>query len=341
VLFRRVRPTLAGSFGDRIQFQITPEFARAAPVLIDAVLRLELTPQLAVLVGRMRAPTSIDRLTSGARLLFLERGYPSQLLPNRDVGVQFVGTAASQAVDWNISLLSGARDGGSFSASTADDNVELAGRLFVRPWLAANDWRRGFGIGFGFTRGVQDSGQSPAGYTTTGVQRWFRYQNSVRMGGTVQRLAPQLSYYHGRFGLIAEFAVSSSQLLEIATDTRATIVNHGWQVAASWSLSGEPNGPAGIAPAHRFNLRAGTWGAWVAMARIGGLSIDSDAFPLFADNQLSARRIAGGSIGLQWFWSPQVKWLFNFDHNRFIGGVVGHRARRSETALMTRLQLVF
>src|SRR5690606_2177734 len=90
-LLRRVRPSFEGGVGQKFSFRIMPDFAPSSVTLFDAYATYSHSTAFNVHVGKLKSPFDLERLASQTDLLFIERGYPTSLGPNRDVGVQFSG----------------------------------------------------------------------------------------------------------------------------------------------------------------------------------------------------------------------------------------------------------
>jgi phosphate-selective porin OprO/OprP len=86
--FRRIRPTLEGSLGKLIGFRITPEFAGSSTSVVDAYADFRFDPAATVRVGKVKGPVGLERLQSGGAITFIERGFPTELVPNRALGIQ-------------------------------------------------------------------------------------------------------------------------------------------------------------------------------------------------------------------------------------------------------------
>lgn len=341
-LFRRVRPTIEGTIGQSFTFRVTPDFAPSNVDLFDAYGNYKFSDAFNILFGKTKSPVGLERLVGGSNMAFIERGYPTSLLPNRDVGVQFHGKLFDQRLDWNASILNGTTDGQSGTASgQPDDDFEFAGRLFARPFANSDaDALKGLGIGIAGTYGHQDN-VSPAAYRTTAQTSVFSWNSNVRVDGTVARISPQLYYYYGPFGLLAEYAVSEQDLWRTDTGTRDSITNTAWQVYVSYVLTGEDASFNGVRPKSNFSPKDGTWGAWELVARYGELDVDNDVFANgFANPASAVSKIKGASVGVNWYWNRNFKVSVNYDHNTFEGGAaVGDRG--DEQAIFSRFQLQF
>ena len=91
-IFRRVRPIVEGTVGGWADFKIMPDFANSQLVLQDAYTNLRPFGPIAQLqIGKYKAPFGLERLQSATALTFIERGLPTNLVPNRDLGFQLWG----------------------------------------------------------------------------------------------------------------------------------------------------------------------------------------------------------------------------------------------------------
>jgi phosphate-selective porin OprO/OprP len=107
-------------------------------------------------------------------------------------------------------------------------------------------------------------------------------------------------------------------------------------------LTGEDASYRGVLkPAHPFALDGEGWGAFELVARYGELDIDEDAFPLYADAALSARRARAWGLGLNWYLNANLKLVFNHTHASFDGGAPLGADREDEQVTSTRVQVAF
>ena len=70
-------------------------------------------------------------------MLFVERGLPTNLVPNRDVGAQIHGDLFDGAFTYAFGAFNGVVDGGSGDLDN-NDSKEFAGRLFGFPFKASS-----------------------------------------------------------------------------------------------------------------------------------------------------------------------------------------------------------
>lgn len=338
-LLRRVRPSFEGTVWKNYDFRVMPDFAGNSVTLLDAYADLKFSPYFSLLAGKTKSPFGLERLVSQTSLLFIERGLPTSLAPNRDVGFQARGGLFDQRLDWTLGVLNGTPDGGS-SVSDLDDDKEFAGRLFSHPFRNSDsDWLRGVGLGVAATYGDK-TGTAPAPYTTVNQQTFFRYNNTVVNDGTHWRLGPQAYWYSGPLGLLAEYTISTQELR--AGTTLQDIEHTSWQIAVSYVLTGENSSYRGVTPAKTFSLSEGTWGAFELAARYGELDIDNDAFPVFASPAVSATKVQSAGVGVNWYLNRNVKVTLNYNWSGFDGPVTAPNiGARDEHAIFSRVQLSF
>jgi phosphate-selective porin OprO/OprP len=100
-LLRRVRPTLEGTLGGIYDFRFTPDFAGGRAIILDAFATARLQPWLAVTGGKFKVPVGLERLQSANDMRFVERAFPTSLLPNRDLGVSIGGDLFDGVVNYS------------------------------------------------------------------------------------------------------------------------------------------------------------------------------------------------------------------------------------------------
>src|SRR6185503_18881437 len=87
-LLRRVRPILEGTLFEKYDFRLMLDFPSGTvsstannAYVQDAYLNARLFPEFQIQAGKFKEPVGLERLQSGANLLFVERAYPTQLVP--------------------------------------------------------------------------------------------------------------------------------------------------------------------------------------------------------------------------------------------------------------------
>jgi phosphate-selective porin OprO/OprP len=152
-LLRRVEPGIEGSWGPLLGFRLNAQLAGDSATVNDAYFDLKFDPRATVRIGRYKGPVGLERLQSSGSTAQIETGFPSELVPNRDVGVQLQGEFARSTVSYVLGVYNGAPDGRDGSTTNPDGDFELAGRVFLEPWKNSDGPLSGLGFGLGASRG--------------------------------------------------------------------------------------------------------------------------------------------------------------------------------------------
>jgi phosphate-selective porin OprO/OprP len=359
-LLRRVRPTIEGTLGGIYDFRFTPDFAGGRAIILDAFAAARFQPWFTLTAGKFKVPVGLERLQSANDIRFVERAFPTSLLPNRDLGFSLGGDLLGGALNYSVGYFNGVTDGGSSDAIgdvETDTAGDYAARLYVNPFADSESFALR-GLGFGIAGTINSATGDPVNsllpsYRTPGQQTFFRYRaNSATSPGAYAdgerlRWTPQLYYSVGRFGLLGEYAVVEQDVSR-ATATAGlrsdTVESTAWQVAAHWFLTGEEQAFKGFKPNNVLSLANGTWGAWELVARYHELEIGDEAFAggvdSFADPLSSPRKASAYGVGVNWYLNDNVKWVINYEKTKFEGGAV-EGDRPDEEAILTRVAVGF
>lgn len=344
---RRVQPILEGTVYRRFSYQLLTDFSQGNPRLINAYIITTITPSFSIQFGKFKMPVGIERFRSGMALPLMERALPSQLVPSRDVGVQFSGNLADSILSYAAGVFNGVPDGSSSDGNT-DDHKESSGRLMTQPFVNSSvAGLKGLSIGVGGSYGEVEGNPAStnlAGYSSSGQREFFQYRSDGSSAGTVvadgvhYRLSPQGYYYVGPFGVMAEYVQSVQEVRR--GSARATMNNSSWQVMTSYVLTGEKGSYDGVTAARPFDPEAGHWGAFEVAARYTALNPDSEAFPLFADPATAAREAKAWAVGLNWYLNYNLKLVLGYEQTKFEGAAPGV-AFDTEKLFQQRFQLRF
>ncbi|MGH8150229.1 MAG: porin [Steroidobacteraceae bacterium] len=135
-LVRRARPIMEGTLYGMFDFRIMPDFGEGKTVLDDAYAAARFSQAAAITLGKFKVPVGLEMLQSPAELRFIERGLPSDLVPNRDVGAQLGGDVSGDAFGYAVGYFNGVTDGTSSDSDPTPDlssvgRKDLAARIFV------------------------------------------------------------------------------------------------------------------------------------------------------------------------------------------------------------------
>jgi phosphate-selective porin OprO and OprP len=346
-LVRKGRLFLDATLGGIADFRLMPDFASPNAPIQDAYGEFRPWAWLRLRVGKFKSPVSLERLQNDAVVKFVERGFTASVAPNRDIGAMLNGDVG--VLSYALAALNGVTDGASGDADT-NRAKDFAARIFVQPFKDdPYSALSGFGIGVAAITGNQKGTASAPGlptYVTAGQQTFFQYlTSSTDPTSTViaqkrrSRINPQLYYYVGPFGLLAEYIASEHTVAK--KGERKKLTNQAWLAEISYVLTGDPNGYDGVVVKEPFDPAHGTWGALELSVRYNELRIDAETFPTYANPDASARLARGFGVNLFWSWSRNLAWLVNFEQTRFEGGAAGGADRPTETVLFTRAQVAF
>lgn len=337
-LLRRVRPILQGALGKYFDFRIMPDFGQGTTVLQEAWLDFKPSPAFSVQVGKYKSPVGLERLQSATAISFVERAFPTNVLPNRDLGIMVHGELGKGLVNYAAAVLDGAPDGGSVDGDT-EDGKDLAGRVMLSPFARGKSALKDLSFGVSGTTGKQ-TGTLPA-YRSGGQVSVITAATGITADGTRRRYSPQLSYYTGPFGLLAEYARSRSRVRNVAGD-HFDFRSKAWETTATFVLTGEKASFAGVRPKNPFDPSKGQWGAIELAARVHKFELgESTIAAALVDPAKSPRSMSAWTLGVNWSLTRNVKQVFDFEHVNFKGGAADGGNRDAENTIFIRTQISF
>ncbi len=284
---RRVRPILEGTVWKYFDYRIMPDFGMGNTRLFDAYADFRYFRAASVLAGKFKAPVSLERLQSATALPFIERAFPTQLAPNREVGLMLHGEFDKPGYPTNFSTLernqtfqgnfpvymypdffsyqvgifNGSRNNGNID-SDSNDSKEVQARIFGHPFLHSGiEPLEGLGIGIAGSWG-QPNADRLSNYQSPGLNNIFVYNAAARADGTQYRIYPQMYWIWGPFQFVGEYALSNqdieNQLVVNGADhmvAKNNQTDQAWNATVSYMLTGEQNVflRQGIRPRHEFD----------------------------------------------------------------------------------------
>jgi phosphate-selective porin OprO/OprP len=337
---RRVRPSLRGRVARRFEFYLNPDFAGGTLVVQDAYVDTVFAPAFRIRVGKGKTPFGLERLHSASNILFFERAFPTSLVPNRDVGVQVLGDIAGDTVSYLAGVMNGVADGGSADLDTTDSK-DVSARVVIKPFnrLPATSPVRGLGVAISGSIGNQSGTAALPAFRTPSLQQPYFSYSGAAADGARTRYSPQAFYYYKAFGGFAEYVHSRVPIVE--GPLREEIAHKAWQVAGSIVLTGEPatDAGAGVRPHGSFDFGNGHWGAFQVAARYHTLEVDEAARTLGFAAAGTSLKAEAWTLGLNWYLTPNVRYVFNVERTVFDADPDG--VRPAENALAFRTQINF
>lgn len=323
------------------------ETASSRLQVLNAWLELAPRPEIAIRVGKDKAQFGIERLQSATAMTFIERGYPTQLAPNRDIGVAVRGDIAGGILHYSAAVVNGVANNAVLESET-DDELEYNLHVLVSPLKKAVpsiDFAIGGAATFGRTHGtLASTGLSSiksAGQVTivrfVGGGATDTMDTTAVADGFRKRFTGHAYYYGGPIGALAEYVADTEPVALAGTHT--PITNHAWQIATSFALTpGDRPSYKGLSPKKPFDLEERTWGALEIAARYSELRIDEAAFEAgILKDTASVSRARAGTLGVNWYFNKHFKLQLNYEATKFKGGAE-NGDRPSEHLIATRFQ---
>ena len=330
--FRSIRPEFLGTVFDRYEFRLLPDFAGSRLVVQEAYVEAHYSAAVKVKLGKFKVPFGLERLQPEIATTFVERGLPSLLVPNRDLGVQLSGDVG--IVSYQLGVFNGVADGGSGDTDVSD-NKDVAARVFVSP---IKELGVGGAVTYGFQHGTVAQTDLGA-WRTQGQNTFFAYKTGTTLMDTAVadgrhwRATAQADYYAGPFGVLAEY-VRSQQHVAL-DDAHGLVSADAWQVVGQWVIAGGRSTYKGVVP-------DGKTGAIDVAARVGAMRVTDDmAFTAgLADATKSARKAFSVGVGVDWLPNKSLRFVLDLERTTFHGGArTGDRP--TETTVVGRVQTVF
>lgn len=333
-VLRRARLDVQGTLRDHYDFRVLPDFGEGKLVLQEAYVDLHYRDDIEVRFGKSKVPFGLERLQRDIATTFVERGLPSLLVPNRDVGVQVFGVLARGTLEYELAIVDGIADNASADVDTSDHKVFVARAFVTHGPLGA-----GGGATWGIAHGTLAAPQLGT-WTTQAQSTFFAYRTGTSTATTALadglhwRATAHASWYLGRLGLLAEW-VRSQQEVALG-DRHGTVAAQAWQLLGQLVVSGGRTTFQGVVPTDPHE------GAFVGAVRLGAIQLlDRSAFDHgFADPTTSAHHAVSAGAGLDWLPDRSLRFVLDLEHTWFEGGA-RHGDRRAETAFVARVQAVF
>jgi phosphate-selective porin OprO/OprP len=352
---RRLRLMTDGTWHDTFDYKLDVEFTNGSstgtgavsdsPGPTDAYITVRQLPWVGnVRVGNQKEWFSLEHLESQRAIMFMERSplfdasQPSAFNAARSPGVSLFRTWANDSLFTAVGVYKNISD--PLGYGVGDGQYAVTGRVAALPvWMPEMQtyWHVGGAMSL----------RDPVG----GLVR-VRVRDSVRnapspllnlVADTGAIPADQQTLFNlesafasGPLTVSGEF---TTNLINTAIPGVGTVTYHGFYTQAKWFLTGEhrewdpKNGVfKRIKPRHNFDPKHGTWGAVEVGGRYSFLDLD--------DRGINGGRLSDLTLGVNWYWTPNLKLQVNYDYLYRDGGP-NPLARGSIHALGTRLALDF
>lgn len=350
-LVRRARLGIEANVFDHYEFRFVPDWGNNRAVIQDAYLNIHYIDEMQLQGGKFRPPIGYERLIRARFVPTYERSLLDQLIPARDVGVMIHGQdLCGGRIDYALSAMNG-----TFSGDVDPNKLrELIGRVAFTPFPGEEFpevWRH-LQLGISGSIGKQGEPLAPSPLRTPGSIPFLTFAANVRGDGLQTRWTPEITYFHGPLGLVAQYYRMDRELR--ATNGLTPVVAipfEGYYVLLTHFLTGESRSTYNevTKPLRPFDPRdpLTSPGAWELVVRLSRLRVGEDIFlasngPL-AVGSTSSPAATELTVGFNWYLNSLVRVQFNWEHAWYPRPVTlgsGNSYLRTNAALM-RLQIMF
>ncbi len=334
-LVRRARFGFKAKLTRRFSLFVQPEVSDSRLDLLDACGTFTLFDELELRVGKSKMPLGLERLQRPDGMTFVERALPSELLPNRDVGLELQGKLAGDLASYAMGIYNGVPGGASGDRDT-NAAKDFAGRFFLHP-LQPTRVAALAQLGIGFAAALGDQAGPLPIHRTMARQTFFEFTDDAVADGRRLLVVPQGYWFVGPVGLLGEVVVARQEAR--SGTVRVDVESLAWQVTGSVVLGGRAT-YGGVQVEHPLDPTAGHYGALELAARVHGFSVDDAPFERgLASNEAAKEAFACGAQ-ISWHPAPSVRFMNAFERTR-LHWYGPDEGLPDELTFVTRLQVAF
>lgn len=280
--------------------------------------------------GNMKEPMGLEHLASSRYLDFMERSFLQDAFfgPFNNgftPGIAMYSATEEQNMTWQMGLFKNAQN--IFAWGVGDGELALTGRTTFLPYFDdSDDTQRLFHIGLSGSLRDPDEGvvryrsrpslrNGPGSINPVLVETGTFFADQVQMAGVEAALNLGPLLIQGEY-----YGANNTNAANLArTINFGDVFVQGWYVESLYFLTGEfreydrKGGDFGrkpVTPHENFLWREKDGcryfgpGAWQLGVRYAKLDL--------SDAALDGGTVQDVTIGLNWFWNPNVKWQFNY-----------------------------
>jgi phosphate-selective porin OprO/OprP len=312
---RRLRLSGFATLYDTVDMSLDIDFAHAGEIKDNWIGLTKKVPILGYIkVGHMKEPFSLEELTSGTNLTFMERSLPTvAFAPGRNLGILFQDALLRDRMTW---AAGGFWNTGSLKVGEARDRItdpngyNLSARITGLLWYE-DGGRRLLHLGLAYTHQSRhkDSTNGGVAYRTWPESK-LTDNTLIDTGELVTNRAElinaELAWLQGPFSLKGEYFHAFT-----GTSQEGNLRFWGFYVQVSYFLTGEHhtfNTATGVfsqtKPRQDFHPLRGGWGACEVAARLSYLDLN--------DGNIQGGKELNFTAGLNWYLNPNIRLMFNY-----------------------------
>ena len=277
-LLRRVRLNLEGTVFDWMDFRIMPDFANSSLVLFDAYANFRYFPKAQLEAGKFKPPVGLERLQSATATMFIERAFPTLLVPSRDIGVMLWSDQIGEGLfTYQFGYFNGVRDSGNNQRRRRHRRWQGRTRCAcssIRSARSATSGSTASASGFPAPGARSTSRRPRRSGRTAAASNFFTYRRRVRplrRRHRRRRSRPLVAaglLVRGPGRLLGEWVSSEQEMhrdahpvASAATPSRETCATRVAGRRRAYALTGENASYKGVIPRARRSTRARAGGA--------------------------------------------------------------------------------
>ncbi len=324
----------SGRLGKPYEYFVSIQNAVDTVSMLDVFLNVHFDDRLQFKFGRYKTPFTYEFYAVPIQgLLTPERSlYFNNFGLNRSEGFQGWGQLFDHKLDWAAGIFNQNRN--SF-LDMADGKAFLA-FLNWRPFADRIDSPLE-NLAIGGSVMTADAAYSPvpnpmrtnvatSGSGVLGVP-FLTFNTNAREYGTRALWDAHVAYYYRHLTLIAEGGGGyTTYALSTSLYNRVKVPVNSFYIEAGYFITGETTSSRNVVrPIHNFDLRPGFRGpgAIELFARYNQLAMGNQIFTGgFADPNQWTKSLYMTDVGVNWSWTQQIKWVFDWQHAVFGSPVV-------------------
>ncbi|MFV1967708.1 MAG: OprO/OprP family phosphate-selective porin [Pirellulaceae bacterium] len=276
--------------------------------------------------GHYKAPFSLEEMTHGNDITFMERSLQNIFAPSREVGISSFNSSANQNWTWAGGVFVDSLSETTYEVINDNIGTSFVGRATWTPYYdepSNGRYLMHVGLNGRYTDDRDDVMRFRA--TPEVNEGPFFIDTGNISGDWWTAVGPEAAIVWGPFSIQAEY--TAVQVDDAVAGTTRDF--HGAYVYGSWFLTGESRSyDRGSGVFGRVNPYTNFWivrgagvgtGAIELAARWSYLDLSGVGYNP-AVRQLPDTQGAGSgsmndvTLGVNWYWNPHTRWMFNYIH---------------------------
>lgn len=343
---RRARLSIKGRIHRNIDFEAEYDFSGGKVKVKDLYMGLRKVPYVGSLrIGHMKEPFSLEELSNGNSLTFMERGLPNALVPGRNIGLLLHNSGWNKRLTWSLGGFSETDNKG--NGFGKDNQYNVTGRITALPWYK-DGGKRLIHLGLSYSHKSMDKATSirfnerPESHLTD-VKFLDTEELELIKGKKVKKniSSDRVDLVGGESALVfGPFSLQGEYIRAFVNSTDGENPNfYGYYIYGSYFLTGESRPYkkskgtfSQVKPRRNFQLSRNGWGAWEIALRYSHLDLN--------DGGIRGGELGGYTVGLNWYLNPNVRVMFNYIHSD-LDKEKEHKDLGDTNIFQTRFQIVF